>query len=118
MKKKIILSAITSALIISSGVVLAVDASVQDKEQPKTQQTTGRQLMTPEEQSAQRAKMRNATSAEERKEIRKKHHEKMKEKAKEKGMTIPDNPPATPQQAGRPNGGMGGGMGGRMGGGR
>ena len=109
MSNKIILSAITSALIISSGVVLAADASV---DQAKIQQTTGRQLMTPEEQSAQRTKMRNATSAEERKEIRKKHHEKMKVKAKEKGMTIPDNPPTTPQ---RKNGGMGGGG---MGGGR
>ena len=53
--------------------------------------------------------MRNATSAEERRQIRKEEHEKMKLKAKEKGVSIPDNPPA---------GGMGGGQGGGMGGGQ
>ncbi|MDD4963014.1 MAG: hypothetical protein PHI11_03730 [Gallionella sp.] len=111
MFKKTILSVLTSALLVSSGVALAADVAVQD--QTKTQQTTGRQLMTPEEQNGQRTKMRNATSAEERKEIRNEHHEKMKEKAREKGATIPDNPPARGQ-----GGGMGAGQGGGMRGGR
>lgn len=106
MYKKAILSALTCAFILSSGIALAANAAVQ--EQARTQQTTGSQLMTPEERNEQRAKMRNATSAEERGEIRKEHHEKMKGKAREKGVTIPDNPPARGQ-------GMGGGQGGGMG---
>lgn len=100
MYKKIVLSALSSALLAS--VAFAADVPVQDKDQIRAQQTTGRQLMTPEERNEHRNKMRNATSAEERREIRKEQHEKMKEKAKEKGVSIPDNPPT---------GGMGGGQG-------
>ncbi len=102
MYKKIILTALAGTLMISSGITLAAETATQ------AQQTTGRQLMTPEERNEQRTKMREATSAEERKEIRKAHHEKMKAKAKEKGVTIPDSPPAG---MGGGQGGMGGGMG-------
>lgn len=109
MFKKTILSVLTSALLVSSGVALAADVA----DQADTQQTTGRQLMTPEAQNEQRTKMRNATSAEERKEIRKAHHEKMKETAKEKAVTIPDNPPTRGQ-----GGGMGAGQGRGMGSGQ
>ncbi len=107
MSKKIILSAFTGALILYSGMVLATDAAPQSKDQPAPQQTTGRQLMTPEEQNEHRNKMRNAASADERKAIRKEHHEKMKAKAKEKNMAIPENPPSPPLHRGRQNGGMG-----------
>lgn len=96
MFKKTVFSVLTSALLVSSSFSLAADVADQMPSQP----TTGRQLMTQEEQNAQRTKMRNATSVEERKEIRKAHHEEMK--AKEKGATLPDNPPTR---------GQGGGMG-------
>lgn len=56
----------------------------------------GWQLMTPEERSAQRAKMRAATSAEERERIRAEHHAKMLERARERGVTLPEQPPSRP----------------------
>jgi sialic acid synthase SpsE len=109
MYKNMVLSVMSGALFLSFGVALAADAA--EGEPAKIQQTTGRQLMTPEEQNEQRTKMRNASSADERKELRKTHHEAMKEKAKEKGVAIPDNPPVRGQ-------GMGAGQGGGMRGGR
>jgi hypothetical protein len=110
MYKNMVLSVMFGALFLSFGVALAADAAA-EREPAKIQQTNGRQLMTPEEQNEQRTKMRNASSADERKELRKTHHEVMKEKAKEKGVAIPDNPPVRGQ-------GMGAGQGGGMRGGR
>lgn len=53
----------------------------------------GRQLMTPEEMAAQRARMRAATTTEERARIRAEHHQQMLERARERGVTLPEEPP-------------------------
>lgn len=53
----------------------------------------GRQLMTPEEMAAHRARMRTATTAEERARIRAEHHQQMLERARERGVTLPEEPP-------------------------
>ncbi|MFA6971727.1 MAG: hypothetical protein WC208_10045 [Gallionella sp.] len=118
MSKKTTLSALGFALFFSAGNALAADqVAAQGREQ--VQQTTGRQLMTDEERNEQRAKMRSATSSEEREKVRAEHHEKMKQRAKEQGATIPDKPPVRGSgMGGGQGGGMGGGMGGAMGSGR
>lgn len=53
----------------------------------------GRQLMTPEEMAAHRARMRAATTNEERTRIRAEHHQQMLERARERGVTLPEEPP-------------------------
>lgn len=109
MSKNVSWTVFTAALILYSGMAPAADVAPPSKEQPALQQSTGRQLMTPEEQNEHRNKMRNAASADERKAIRKEHHEKMKAKAREKNVAIPENPPSPPLHRGRQNGGMNGG---------
>lgn len=74
---------------------------------------SGRALMTPEEHAAQRDRMRNATSIEERDRLHREHHAQMQQRAQEQGLTLPDMPQA---QGNRRNnrsssGGMGRGMG-------
>ena len=61
----------------------------------------GSQLMTPEERTAYRDKMRSAKTAKEREEIREEHHKEMQARAKERGVTLPDKPQGARQ--GRPN---------------
>jgi len=71
----------------------------------------GWQLMTEDEITEHRSKMRSFKTEEEREAYRLEHHKLMQERAKELGVTLPD----TPQQRGKgmgPGGGMGGGMGG------
>jgi len=85
------------------------------------EQVYGSQLMTQQERTAYRAKMRAAKTQEERERVRAEHHEQMKVRAKERGVTLPDEPPARGGGM-SPGGGMGpggGGMGpgGGMGGG-
>ena len=110
MKKMILLSGLAAATILSSLAVFAADQAqdkAKDVKQDRTpsQQTTGNRLMTPEERQSQRAKMRSATTREEREKIRAEHHEKMKERAKEQDKTIPENPPAGGMGGGTPGGG-------------
>jgi len=64
----------------------------------------GRDLMTPEEISGQRAKMWSAKTEEERQALRTAHHADMLERAKQKGVKL--------DPAGCPRGGMGMGRGG------
>lgn len=95
-------------------------AQIRQQEQARQQeQIYGSQLMTQQERTAYRAKMRAAKTQEERERIRAEHHEQMKMRAKEKGVTLPDMPPAMGGGMGPGGGGMGpgGGMGGGMGGG-
>lgn len=70
----------------------------------------GSQLMTQEERNEYRARMRAATTPEERAQIREEHHDRMKARAEERGIELPDAPPG---QGGRmgPGGGMGPGNG-------
>jgi hypothetical protein len=112
MKKTLMVSALATALSLSSGLVLAAD-QVPAKEKAQTQeQIYGSQLMTQQERAEQRDKMRAAKTAEEREQIRKEHHERMKERAKERGVTLPDEPPARGSRMGSGGSGMGSGSGG------
>jgi hypothetical protein len=73
-----------------------------------TQPIYGSQLMTPEERTEYRNKMRDAKTQAERDRIRTEHHSAMQERAKEKGITLPDQPRA--KSARGPGAGAGGGM--------
>lgn len=53
----------------------------------------GWQLMTPEERTAYRNKMRAAKTPEEKAKIRAEHHKEMQQRAKDRGMTLPEPPP-------------------------
>jgi hypothetical protein len=53
-------------------------------------QQTGQQLMTPDERTAMRDKMRNANSPEERQQIAQANHSEMQKRATEKGITLPE----------------------------
>jgi hypothetical protein len=66
----------------------------------------GAQLMTEQERTEFRAKMRSLKTPEERQAFRSQHHEAMKARAKERGVTLPDAPPMRGPRAG----GMGRGM--------
>jgi len=72
----------------------------------------GSQLMTEQERTAYRERIRMATTEQEREQIRAEHHTQMLARAKERGVTLPDEPP---MQGGKGMG-MGSGMGGGMGG--
>lgn len=61
-------------------------------QQQEQQDIYGWQLMTPEERTEHRAKMRAAKTDAEREKIRKEHHDKMKARAKERGATLPEEP--------------------------
>lgn len=61
--------------------------------QAQEEQIFGRQLMTEQERTEYRDKMRNAKTKEERDKIRAQHHEEMKARAKARGVTLPDDPP-------------------------
>ncbi len=54
-------------------------------------QQTGQQLMTPDERTAMRDKMRNANSPEERQQIALANHAEMQKRATEKGITLPEH---------------------------
>jgi len=108
------------ACLVSIGVSAAALAENQAQEQARDPaqeqlrgqpQTYGSHLMTEQERAEHRARMRAATTAEERERIRKEHHERMELRAKERGVKIPDEPP--PQGGGKGPGGMdpGSGMG-------
>jgi hypothetical protein len=80
----------------------------------------GSQLMTQQERAEYQARMRAATTEQEREQIRLEHHAQMQERAKQQGVTLPDEPPAmgmggqhmSPGQGG-PGGGAGMGGAGR-----
>ncbi len=119
MKRPLMMFAL--ALFLSTGFALAADqVPAQEKAQiQKQEQVYGSQLMTQQERTEYRAKMRAAKTAEEREQIRKEHHEAMKERAKVRGVTLPDEPPDRWGGMGSGGGGMGAGGGGmRPGGGR
>ena len=90
--------ALAAALLAGAVPVHAEDAApVQRQAQ---EQVYGSQLMSNQERIEYRAKLRNATSAQEREQIRLDHHQAMQERAQARGLTLPDMAPA-----------MGGGMG-------
>jgi hypothetical protein len=73
----------------------------------RQQQIYGSELMTPEERTAHRARMRDAKTQTERDQVRAEHHAAMQARAKERGVTLPDQPRA----GGGPRGGPGKGAG-------
>lgn len=138
LKNTILLSAFSTILAINANFVLAAEKEQdrdrtqdrkqqQDKElklspdQQKQERIYGSQLMTEQERTEFRDKMRAAKTSAERQQIRKEHHEQMKVRAKEQGVTLPDEPPAkgmmmepmSPDGRMGPGGGMGSDGGGR-----
>ena len=99
-KHTLIISALASALILSSGNSFSSD--------PK--QVYGSQLMTQQERLEFHTRLRNAKTQEEREQIRNEHHKRMQERAKAQGKTLPDEPPVRGGESGKrmwPGGGMG-----------
>jgi hypothetical protein len=78
-----------TTLMFSSTLVLAADDSVTTQEST-LEQVYGKQLMTEQERTKQRAKMRAATTVEEKEQIRKENQQRMKQRAKEQGVTLID----------------------------
>jgi len=103
-------SAFQAALLVIALIGAAVATTISAPAQMQDQ-IYGSQLMTPEERSAYRDRMRSAKTAEEREAIRAENHKKMSERAKERGVTLPDEPPAAGMGRGMGPGGMGQGMG-------
>jgi hypothetical protein len=98
MRQGLLITALTGALVCPVGVVAATD---QDPTQQKAQQqidaTTkktayGSELLTSEENSQYRAKLRAANTAEERDKVRNEYQALMQERAKERGVTLIDRP--------------------------
>ncbi len=81
--KYLLITTLSGALLLSSGMSMAAE-----------DQIYGSQLMTTQERAEHREKMQTATSEEERNRIRQEHHERMKIRAKEKGVSLPDEMPA------------------------
>lgn len=107
-------SALSVALLCAAAPILADDQDrAQDRDRMENrdmdqERIYGSQLMTPAERDEYRARLRAATTAEERDRIRAEHHEQMKLRAKERGVTLPDEPRGWDESgAGR---GMGPGM--------
>lgn len=90
----LIMSALISTLLLTSGVALAVDQELAPQQVQKQEQMYGSQLMTQQERVEYRSKMRSAKTAEEQEKIRTEHHSFMKERAAQRGVTLPDAPPA------------------------
>lgn len=115
-KRLLILFALATTMSIHPGFSLAAttptpakeNAQVQDKEE-----IYGSQLMTQQERTEFRAKMRSAKTIEEQQQFRIEHHKAMQERAAARGITLPDQPVAGGHGMGPGNGmmGQGGGMG-------
>ncbi len=117
-KKTLLVSAMASGLLFMVSPGFAAEAATQNQAQQQ-EQIYGNQLMTVQERTEYRAKMRAAKTVEAREQIRAEHHQAMQVRARDKGMTLPDEPPARGMGAGPGSGGgmrSGGGMG--SGGGR
>lgn len=107
----------TAAVAIAMAFPLAhLPAGAYGQDQP----VYGSQLMTEQERAEYQARMRAATTEQEREQIRLEHHAQMQERAKQQGVTLPDEPPAMGMGGQRMGPGQGGGMGtgSGMGGGR
>lgn len=106
MKRVVVTSMLMAALVLPAAAVMAAD---QDQDRLQTRdQIYGSQLMTPQERSAYRDRLRSAKTQQERERIRNEHHQQMQERARERGMTLPPAPPARP--GGMGPGSQGGGM--------
>lgn len=78
-----------------SSILAADSVNTQEKIQVQTQeQVDGRQLMTGQERTEFRSKIRAAKTSGERELIRTENHNRMKERAKEQGVTLSDEKPS------------------------
>ena len=93
-RRILVLFALVIVLSLSAGSALAADQERAQERVQKQEQIYGSQLMTKQERTEYRAKMRTAKTAEEREQIRKEHHERMKKRATERGVTLTEKPPA------------------------
>lgn len=108
MKRRLfILFALVIILPLSTGSALAADQERVQESVQKQEQIYGSQLMTQQERSEYRAKMRTAKTAEEREQMRREHHERMKKRAAERGVTLTEEPPARGRGMGPCGGQMG-----------
>ncbi|MDG4812390.1 hypothetical protein P8629_05170 [Hydrogenovibrio sp. 3SP14C1] len=107
MKHSIIVAALAGVLSLNGGALMAAPGD-------GSSQIYGSQLMTQQEISDHRAKLRAAKTQAERNQIRQENHERMQQRARERGVQMPDMPP---QNRGHMNQGqgMGNGMGQGMG---
>lgn len=101
MKHPITIIGIAAVMLLSTGLAMADDKPVY-----------GWQLMTPQERTQYREKMRTLKTREERQAFRREHHKQMQERAKERGVKLPDEPRPHGNGMGPGNGmGQGNGMG-------
>ena len=116
----LVLFTLTILLSLPTGSALTADQEPAQESVQKQEQIYGSQLMTQQERTEYRAKIRTAKTAEEREQIRKQHHERMKKRAADRGVTLTDEPPARGRGMGPCGGQMGpggAGMGSHQGGG-
>ena len=109
--KRFLTVMLTCSLLFFGTSVMTVNAA---------EQVYGWQLMTQQERTEYRAKMRTLKTAEERERYRVEHHKMMQERAKERGVTLPEMPGPHGKGMGPgsgmgPGNGMGPGPGGRPG---
>ena len=93
------LGSLLIGLLLASGLSLAAEETIY-----------GSQLMTAQERTDYRNKMRAAKTQEERDKLRQEHHDAMQARAKAQGKSLPAEPPPRGSGPG-PGAGPGGGMG-------
>jgi hypothetical protein len=99
MRKTLIISAAGFLLLAGGPAPAAAQGTPRQQSQQQTrpqeqEQIFGSQLMTEEERTEYRDRMRAAKTQEEREAIRLEHHQRMQKRAAEQGITLPDEPPA------------------------
>ena len=107
----LVLTALSAALVMHSGMSLAADQQGTQLDSQAQQQVLGKDLMTEQERAEHHARMQAAETQQERDQLRREQHERMKQRAKESGLSIPDEPPAEREGAGNHKGHDGGGKG-------
>ena len=116
-KQSVIVAMLAGVIALAPALSNAAEPA-QAKARPQAEKVYGSQLMTAQERSEYRAKMRGLKTTEERDALRAEHHKLMQERATSQGKALPTEVP--PVGAGQGGMGAGGGMGqgAGMGGGR
>jgi hypothetical protein len=106
-KQRALVWVLAGAILFVAGVALAADQAGTQAQAQTQEQVYGSQLMTPQELTEHRAKMRAAKTVEEREQIRKENHDRMQARAKERGVALPEEMPMGGGGMGPGGGGMG-----------
>lgn len=93
-KQTMLLTAITGMMALASVSVSAVEPTQAQTARQTQEQVYGSQLMTKQERTEYRAKMRSLKTQDERDAFRLEHHTLMQERATAKGVTLPNTPAA------------------------